>query len=268
MHTDPFHDKKVEEIYDVFTTPENGFPNWPDERMQTGFTGSNRYATLRQGLAYLKFMENDGAFNGDWRGLDYACGWGRFASLLLKYGTATQLDLVDAWPATVSVINTLGYKNKIGLVSPMLKENEIENELYDFVISFSLFTHLNEAPFKHNLKMLAKSLAPTGRLYFTVRHENFIDHMVDQNMFSEDATSLRNEMEDNSGFLFRDPGVDPTELATFGHSVVTKEFLDNIDKENLSFRYLGAHSPLQVMYVMERRESKVPRKHPEESMAV
>ena len=247
METGNFEGLTIEEIYSLFTTPDNGYPNWPDEKIQAGYTGSNKLATLRQALSYVKLMEEDGAFVENWRGLDYACGWGRFASVLLKHGTPEQLDVADAWPRSLEFIRSLGFNNKIIEVSTELKDGELKSNEYDFILSFSLFTHLNQDPFRNNLEKLSRSLKQSGRFYFTVRHDNFLDHK-----YSDMADQHRKELAENGGFWFRDSGGDQLKAGQFGDAVVNSEFMTNVIPENTSIRHVGAPTLLQQMYCVER----------------
>lgn len=174
--------------------------------------------------------------------MDYACGWGRFASLILKYGPPEQLDMADAWPKSVEFAQSSGYKNNILKVSELLKDGDLKENEYSFIISFSLFTHLNEDAVRHNLEMLARSLKPGGKVYFTVRHENFFDHK-----FSEKAREYRGELAKNNGFWFKSSGGDQTQQGLFGDSVMSEIFLKNLNPGKLDFRFLGDPTPLRVI---------------------
>ena len=146
----PFAGMSLKENYDALLSGAVG-PRWPDERMQAGYAGNCGVALLGRTYQFINILERDGAFKQGWKGLDYGCGWGRFASTLLTKGTPDQLDLCDAWDETLELIKGLGYHNQIFRVSELLKRREIAYCKYDFVLSFSVFTHLSPSAFEQNI---------------------------------------------------------------------------------------------------------------------
>lgn len=205
-------------------------PRWPDEATQRRFTGGAGKPLLNRAAAFVRVIENDGAFSGDWRGLDYGCGWGRIASYLLTKGRPDQLDVCDAWPGSLDYIKVGGFKNRAFLVSEALKPGEIDGD-YDFAYAFSIFTHLSRPTFENNLRRLAMVLRPGGNLYFTVRHEAF----------------LRNgQTLDSDGFWFEGKN------ATYGDSVVSRAYLERLAAQFGALRYLGSPESLQELYALTR----------------
>ena len=92
----PWKGMSLEEIYEALSEGREGLPRWPDTKLQAGYAGTHSVALLRRAFAFLNILDEDGAFCDGWRGLDYGCGWGRFASVMLSKGTPEQFDLVDA----------------------------------------------------------------------------------------------------------------------------------------------------------------------------
>src|SRR4051794_824854 len=81
-------------------------PRWPDEALQKKYTGAAGVSLMQSTLRFIDVLERAGAFTpSDWHGLDYGCGWGRIASVLLTKGAPEQLDLCDAWPQTIEILN-------------------------------------------------------------------------------------------------------------------------------------------------------------------
>src|ERR1700754_4537360 len=80
----PYEEKSIPEIYEMLQT---GQPHWPSEQLQKGYTGTYGPDLLKRAFSFTDILEKDGAFaKKNWRGLDYGCGWGRFASVLLDKG--------------------------------------------------------------------------------------------------------------------------------------------------------------------------------------
>jgi 16S rRNA G1207 methylase RsmC len=182
-------------------------------------------------------LDKDGAFKPGWKGLDYGCGWGRFPSVLLSKGPPDQLDLCDAWLHTLNILGNGKFTNKVFRVPELLSSGDLTTQTYDFILSFSVFTHLNPQAFDHNIPVLRKALRPNGNLYITVRHDDFIDHFY-KKQESEMRTILNRD-----GILFTSSDGQLDADKTFGHATVTREYM-----KGLGGRYLGQPHSLQHVY--------------------
>lgn len=238
----PFHGLTYEEIYQKFIDGDFG-PKWPDEGLQKGYTGTNKVDLVRRSFSFIKILQNDGAFDKtNWKGLDYGCGWGRLASAMLSKGDPDQLDLCDAWKITLNHLDHLGFENKIFEVPTLLDESSIPPRTYDFIFSFSVFTHLSPLSFQTNIPRLMDSLNDSGKLYITVRHNEFLDHK-----YADDADKYNVAlMKDN--IVFIDSGGDLNSEKLFGDTIITSEYLKNFGKVD----YLGTPHSLQHIYALSR----------------
>ena len=238
-NSNPFAGMNIEQAYSALIDGSVG-PRWPDEKMQQGYTGTFGPDLLRRTNSFIDILDKDGAFKPNWKGLDYGCGWGRFASTLLAKGDPEQLDLCDAWAMTISILNDLNYQNYRFKVSELLKPGEIERDKYDFVLSFSVFTHLAQRAFEQNIPSLLESLKLGGKLYITVRHDEFIDHK-----YEDRASELRSIL-DRDDIVFLDSGGDLTGEKIFGDTIIKPIFLKNFGTVN----YLGTPHTLQHVYTI------------------
>jgi hypothetical protein len=248
MYKNPFENKSDQEIHDLLSRvkePDTDIPCWPNHDIQKGWVGVHGLAALKMAQGYLDLLKKDGAFSEGWKGLDYACGWGRFASLMLQYGSPDQLDMADAWLPTLNIVKSLGFKNKIIEVPEILEANSLEAK-YSFIFSFSLFTHLNDGPFKKNVRQALNFLRPAGVLYITVRDDGFISHK-----FPERAKELCKDLV-KDGFLFVPSRGDRASNQVFGDSVVTEDYLFGSVPEEVIVEFLGAPTPLQRLYALRR----------------
>jgi SAM-dependent methyltransferase len=213
-----------------------GLPRWPAAALQKQYAGNHGPALMRSTLRLIEALERDGALQPGWRGLDYGCGWGRVASVLRTKGSPEQLDLCDAWPNVIASLPAAGFGNRIFPVSEVLAEGEVAPATYDFVLAFSVFTHLGPDTFENNLRLLLGALKPEGRLYLTVRHADFLPRAkagpADLAAFGRD------------GFWFRPsrPG------AHFGVAVVRRDRLEALAPGSLD--YLGEIDPCQHLYAL------------------
>lgn len=240
----PFHGKTAQQIYGILTNAElsnGGLPRWPNSTVQTSYVGAYGPQIVQSGLEFLNILERDGAFGPGWRGLDYGCGFGRFAALLLLKAPPDQLDLVDAWPRSIDYISTGGFKNKCWLVSELLTENDLEADLYDFIMAFSVFTHFSKDAFEHNLSYLFRALKPKGRIYLTVRHEEFVPVK-----YAESADSIRRELA-LDGFWFKGTAGNLGREPIFGDTIVTPGFMMKSGERFGPTHKLGA--PIRYQHV-------------------
>ena len=247
-HVDPFQGMSLPAIYKTLLDgdPGKGTPRWPDEKLQKGYTGTCGVDLLRRAFDFTGMLAKDGAFIPGWRGLDYGCGWGRFGSVMLSRGAPAQFDLADAWPKTLNVLAELGYSNRVLAVSELLKPGEIPEGEYDFIMSFSVFTHLSPVAFDTNIPLLLAALKPGGRFYFTVRHDEFIDHKY------ADKAAMCREVLARDGVLFLDSGGNLGTEKVFGDTVITPDYLASFARQPNTIRYLGQPHSLQHVYVIEK----------------
>lgn len=242
---DPFEGLELDELYQALLTGKAG-PRWPNEDLQKMYVGTNGIDLLRRSLSFVDMLHADGAFGPGWRGLDYGCGWGRFATLLLSHGSPDQLDLCDAWPKTLDILAQLGHQNRVFGVSELLEPGQIPEGAYDVILSFSVFTHLSPEAFRVNIPILLDGLRSGGRFYFTVRHAEFIQHK-----YADSAGAMEDHLQ-RDGAVFVDSGGNLGAQKVFGDMVVTPAFLDGFVADGYRIRYLGLPHTLQHVYVLEK----------------
>ena len=215
-------------------------PVWPSQEDQQRYTGGHGVALLERAKNFAELMQADGVFADGWRGLDFGCGWGRIASYLLTKGRPEQLDLCDAWEPTVNLIRGSNYRNRIWQVSEMLSDQDIPASEYDFIYAFSVFTHLTKEAFEHNIERLMRGLKPSGKLYFTVRHEEFAAALADNTRI--------NVVLDDSGFW----SIAYPDQVYYGETIVTQDYLESRYGSRGTLRYLGAPEAYQHVYSLSR----------------
>lgn len=234
MAADPGLDQRAEALFARIGLP-GGLPRWPSDAVQKKYNGVAGLPLLRRTLRFVETLERAGALEGDWKGLDYGCGWGRIASVMRAKGEPRQLDLCDAWPKTLALLEGAGFENRVFTVSEVLKPDEIPAATYDFVYAFSIFTHLRRDAFENNLRRLALALKPSGKLYFTVRHD---DYMARKKASRRDLAILARD-----GFWFLPSGGNPV----YGATVVERAALERSMPPG-TLAYLGEIALCQHLY--------------------
>jgi SAM-dependent methyltransferase len=155
-------------------------PRWPDERTQLNYTGASGENLMKRTTDFAKILAaNVPALLGrNWRGLDYGVGWGRIASVMTHFGDAMALDCVDAWAKSLELARACGLRNRMMETPALLGPTELGEGAYDFIYSYSIFTHLPKNLFINNLEVLFRALKPGGRLVFTVREPKFMEFLT------------------------------------------------------------------------------------------
>jgi len=216
-------------------------PRWPSREDQLKYTGGEGVSLLERASQFIGLLEADGAFEGDWKGLDYGCGWGRIASFLLTRGSPEQLDLCDAWELSLQFISRNNFRNKSWKVNELLSETDIPKACYDFIYGFSVFTHLTREAFERNVQVLLGGLKSSGTLYFTVRHSDFLP--VLEKMGKAPAIS------DDSGFWnIVYPG-----QKYFGETITSHEYVTTTCGRWGKLRYMGTPEAYQHLYALSMR---------------
>lgn len=156
---------------------------WPPKHVQEKYAGASGELLLIRTKRFVKLIENLGVFNcvPQPRILDYGCGWGRIASAINVAHSDCILDLADAWNEALDLCAANGIQNKKIKVSEILDGNDLKEEKYDAIYSFSIFTHLSKPAFDNNLEVLLNSLRSGGKLYITVRHDDFLEKFNEKN---------------------------------------------------------------------------------------
>jgi SAM-dependent methyltransferase len=239
-----------DELYGRLTAPGGEPPRWPGEDVQKRYTGRFGPGLVVLTRKFTAVLAADGAVRPGWRGLDYGAGFGRIAAVMLAEGGPEQLDLADAWDRSLDLLRAGGFRNRIRKTSDLLREGELPLDEYDLIYSFSVFTHLAEDAFWHNLAALRRSLRPGGRLYFTVRHEDFLGNAA---LPQEVRDALRASLGGRGfGFAVSQRGA-PTENI-YGDSLIEEGLLRReCERRFGGLRALGPPPhPFQHLYVVDR----------------
>lgn len=252
MYTNPFAGKSVEQIYQMFsgTHPSSPpVPRWPAHEVQAGFIARAGVPVVSYTQDYLSLVEKDGAFEGEWKALDYGCGFGRFTSMMLQYGGPEHVDMADPMPRVQKIISESGFNNKFFLIPQVLSPGDLP-KIYDFVFTFSVFTHLAHAPFVKNFEQLLNVLKPGGVFYATFRQEDFLPHFC-RHWYKDDAQTKIDEYREQvrkEKFLFV-PIIDHPDRKDFwGSAFVEPEFLKGLLPAGFTMEFLGDPDHSQKLY--------------------
>jgi len=168
--------------------------------------------------------------------LDFGCGWGRFLRLLSKFVPAKQLYGVDPWRKSIELCHSTGMKGNIHLSDYLPRDLPFIDQTFDFIFSFSVFTHLSKKVTEISLNTLQGHLGQNGVLMVTIRPISFWDFKIQQrqDISAEKIAHLKQQHLDHGmAFLPRDR--EPIEgEVTYGDTSISIDYL----KEKLNELHL------------------------------
>lgn len=154
-------------------------PGFPEEKLQISTTGQSGRDSLCEAFIFyedcIKKFEASGNFKKDEKVLvDFGVGWGRILRFFLRdfmpgnmIGIDINTDLLDVCRSTFD----FGTFLKSEAMPPV----ELQNESVDFIVGFSVFSHLSEAACMAWMKEFNRILRPGGMLALTTRGRWFLD---------------------------------------------------------------------------------------------
>lgn len=180
-----FHDKSDEDWLSVLVSslrvPEISgarMPDFPSAQLQSEIHGHSGEVSLHEAHVFYREIKAYCAYAGrpvrpETAVLDFGCGWGRMARLFMKdvrpdtlYGVdSTSRFLMEARRCNPA-LNFLS----CGLVPPLM----MGPESFDLIISWSVFSHLDEFLAGHWIREFHRLLKPDGLAIITTQSRRFI----------------------------------------------------------------------------------------------
>lgn len=153
-------------------------PKMPEEELQLQFTGLSGYRTLKEAFLFYKLIKSTLLRRGISLGpgkrvLDFGCGWGRIVRFFLKDVPEKDLYCSDCDGDIIKVCRGLNIKADLSVNDPYPPIN-FQDDYFDLIYSFSVFSHLSEQAHKRWLSEFRRILKPGGMFIATTRPRDFI----------------------------------------------------------------------------------------------
>jgi len=153
------------------------FPSMASEEVQQNWTGAHGNDLLQQTAAFVKtlkcgYTELTGKEIENSKVLDFGCGWGRIIRLLYKFTSFENIYAVDPWDESIIKCREHGIKAELALSEWVPKSLPFKCR-FDFIYSFSVFTHLSEKTAHTALQTLRNCIAADGLLAITIRPKEY-----------------------------------------------------------------------------------------------
>lgn len=154
-------------------------PRFPSDTVQKNTTGQSGVDTLRNAFVFyqdcMEAFERIGSpLRENHRLLDFGVGWGRISRFFLRELPLENIYGMDVGPESVKMCaEDFGSQNFH--VSRPLPPASLVDGAVDFVVGYSVFSHLSEATCHAWMQEFHRLLAPGGIAVLTTRGRPFFD---------------------------------------------------------------------------------------------
>ena len=154
-------------------------PAFPSDNIQTNTTGQSGIDTLREAFIFYKdciknFKELDKPVEDNNRILDFGVGWGRIARFFLRELPLSNIHGIDVTPEFSAICRETFESENFFTCQPQPPTNLTDNH-YDFIVGYSVFSHLSEDTCMAWMKEFERILKPGGIVAITTRGRPFFD---------------------------------------------------------------------------------------------
>lgn len=232
-------------------------PAMSSEEVQIAWTGNFGRALLNQTIPFVRYILSVSNWRpqqiDDFKVLDYGCGYGRISRLMMKYVDTKNIFGADPWKESVTLVHEAGFGENFKLTDEVPSILPFEENNFDLIWAFSVFTHLSPAVADKSLQTLSRYLNNDGVLVITLRPFEYWDMRSD---IQPKTLQKLYESQKTSGFSFfphnrlgvKEFGV------TYGDTTMSLYALKNMSPQ---FEILDiercAVDPYQVYVALKRR---------------
>lgn len=154
-------------------------PSFPPDQIQVNTTGKSGAATLRE--AFVFYLDCVEVFNSvrpikeDDLLLDFGVGWGRIARFFLRDLPIENIHGLDVMEEFVTICQQT-FKSDNFYVTTPFPPTEIPDSKFNYIVGYSVFSHLSEAACSSWMSEFSRILAPGGMVALTTRGRPFFDY--------------------------------------------------------------------------------------------
>ena len=205
-----YQDLSNEEWLDVMkqsvTSPEIdnlNFPGFPPEEIQIMWVGVAGVAGVQHSFEFYKDIHSlaeklDFPIGRQTKLLDFGCGWGRHIRYFLKDIPYCNIYGVDPNQNIIGYcMNDVKYGNFTH--TPYMPKLHFDDDSFDLIYSFSVFSHLSEMAANAWFSELNRILRPGGMVVFTVRDNQFINEIEHMKRPEANITDYQQTLIDTFG---------------------------------------------------------------------
>ncbi|WP_321499986.1 class I SAM-dependent methyltransferase [Breoghania sp.] len=159
------------------------FPRFPAASVQAQFVGSSDKHALNEAFAFYEYFKREALNVGkpileNSNILDFGTGWGRFLRFFWKDVKVDGLHGVDIDPSIVDTCKSLGVPGDLRHIDPHGSLPYADASM-DFVLAYSVFTHLPENVHRHWMNEFKRIVRPGGIVGLTIEPRRFLEFVAD-----------------------------------------------------------------------------------------
>lgn len=160
-------------------TEYNGYrlPSFPTETLQQNTVGKSGEHALSEAFKFyqacsVRFKKMGLPLTVDRSLLDFGCGWGRIARCFIKDISPSNIFGIDVTPEFIDFCK-IAFRSNNFIANAPLPPTPIPNNRFDFIVAYSVFSHLSPTACHAWMKEFHRILVPGGLVAFTTRGRNF-----------------------------------------------------------------------------------------------
>jgi len=155
-------------------------PGFPSDEVQINTTGQAGVATLTEAFIFYQdcieqFNALGAAIDSSHQLLDFGVGWGRISRFFLKELPLENIYGLDVMEEFVEICKQT-FRNDNFQVTKPFPPTTIPDGKFNFIVGYSVFSHLSEDACKSWMHEFNRILAPGGIVALTTRGRPFFDY--------------------------------------------------------------------------------------------
>ena len=159
---------------------EQRLPAFPSDIIQSNTTGQAGVDTLREAFVFYQdcvetFSELGKPLKPDESLLDFGVGWGRIARFFLRELPLSNIHGVDVMSEFVDICRQTFHSDNFYVTQPF-PPTSIASSSFDYVVGYSVFSHLSEAACKAWMQEFHRFTKPGALIALTTRGRPFLDY--------------------------------------------------------------------------------------------
>ena len=174
-----------EQVCESYTTDGSQYlgvplPRFPDDKVQISTTGQKGCETLCEAFIFyedcMKYFEKSKNVNSVNKVImDFGVGWGRILRFFMRDFKSENMVGVDINPELLEICRSTFDFGRF-VQSNSMPSLELDDESVDFIVGYSVFSHLSEKACYAWIKEFSRILRPGGMLALTTRGRWFFDY--------------------------------------------------------------------------------------------
>jgi len=198
------YDDWFEQISESYTNPPVKYkgqvlPAFPPDQIQQGTTGQSGIPTLREAFVFYRdcietYKKLGSPIKRSDHVLDFGAGWGRISRFFLRDVPLNHVHGLDVTSRFTDICKETFDSPNFHTCQPFPPTQLAEGQ-FNFIVGYSVFSHLSEEACAAWMKEFARLLAPGGIVAVTTRGRPFFDFCEKQKIVE---TAEEGQLEDSS----------------------------------------------------------------------